>query len=185
MDIPTIVNSQAFEPAISKQSANTIQVKSIPDNPASSSSLPSSPPDMPSYSHPPMATYSSILKSTGKSLEQQLFSRINHYPSGINFLNDSMTALHNWPEQNPGHNRHLPVAIYMAGISFMTIKKVKAILTASPIGIQSRHMQNISWIEQRMLEILVDRNHVERVKNRITNFSNYRIRTSFNPLSPD
>jgi len=67
----------------------------------------------------------------------------------------------------------------------MTIKEVKAILTASPIGIQSRHMQNISWIEQRMLEILVDRNHVERVKNRITNFSNYRIRTSFNPLSPD
>ena len=36
-----------------------------------------------------------------------------------------------------------------------------------------------------MLEILVDRNHVERVKNRISNFSNYRIRSSFNPLSPD
>jgi len=180
-----IVNSQALEPAISKQSANTIQVKSISDNPASPFSLPSSPPDMPSYSRPPIATYSSILKSTGKGLQQPSFSHINHYPSGINCSNDSITALHKQPEQKPGHNRHLPVAIYVAGRSFMTIKEVKAILTASPIGIQSRHMQNISRIEQRMLEILVDRNHVERVKNRITNFSNYRIRTSFNPLSPD
>jgi len=185
LDIPTIVNSPALEPVISKQSANTIQVKSISDNHASPSSLPSSPPDMPSCYRPPIATYSSILKSTGKGLQQPSFSHINHYPSGINCSNDSMTTLHKQPEQKPGHNRHLPVAIYVAGISFMTIKEVKAILTASPIGIQSRHMQNISWIEQRMLEILVDRNHVERVKNRITNFSNYRIRTSFNPLSRD
>lgn len=67
----------------------------------------------------------------------------------------------------------------------MTIKKVKDILGSAPISIQLRDIGNICWIGQRIVEILVDVQHVERMKNHIINFSEYNVKSKFDALSPE
>jgi hypothetical protein len=67
----------------------------------------------------------------------------------------------------------------------MTYSEVKHILGREPIGIQLRDIRNMSWIEKRILEILVDVNHAQRMRHRIGTYSNYHIKTRFDPLSSD
>jgi len=76
-------------------------------------------------------------------------------------------------------------AIYITGMPFMTVKKVKDILGTAPINIQLRNIGNISWIDQRIVELLVDIHHAERIKNRLQQYSEYDVKSSFDPLSPN
>ena len=75
-------------------------------------------------------------------------------------------------------------ALYISGIPFTTIKKVKELLGIPAIGIQLRDIGNICWIEQRVVELLVDVQHVERMKNHINQNSKYHVKSNFDALSP-
>ncbi|RPB00239.1 hypothetical protein L873DRAFT_1789164 [Choiromyces venosus 120613-1] len=75
--------------------------------------------------------------------------------------------------------------IYITGMPYSPISQVKKVLGAAPISIQLRHIRNISWIDGYILEILVDPNHVDRMKNRISKYSEYYVTTTFDPLSPN
>jgi len=48
-----------------------------------------------------------------------------------------------------------------------------------------RDIANICWIEQRVVELLVDIQHVERMKNHINENSKYQVKSSFDALSPE
>jgi len=74
--------------------------------------------------------------------------------------------------------------IYITGIPNLRICEVKNILAKAPISIQLRHIGNISWIDGKIVELLVDTNHIERMQNRIITHSGYHIESSFDPLSP-
>ncbi|RPA91810.1 hypothetical protein L873DRAFT_1794652 [Choiromyces venosus 120613-1] len=76
-------------------------------------------------------------------------------------------------------------AVYITGMPYSPISQVKKVLGAAPIGIQLQHIRNISWIDGRILEVLVDPNHVDRMRNRIGKYSEYYVSTTFDPLSPD
>jgi hypothetical protein len=67
----------------------------------------------------------------------------------------------------------------------MGYSELKQILRAAPIGIQLRHIRNMSWIEKRIIEILVDVRHVQAMRNRISLYSDYMVKTRFDPLSSD
>jgi hypothetical protein len=75
-------------------------------------------------------------------------------------------------------------AIYVSGIPHMGYADLKQILGGSPIGIQLRHIGNLCWIEKRILEILVDVNNAQRMRKRIGKYSDYHVKTRFDPLSP-
>ena len=62
---------------------------------------------------------------------------------------------------------------------------MKAILAGDPLRIQLRQIYNISWIDKRILELLVDSNHADRIKNRIGKHSEYYVKSDFDPLSAD
>ena len=53
------------------------------------------------------------------------------------------------------------------------------------MGIQLRDIGNICWIEQRVIEQLVDVQHVERMKNQINQNSKYKVKSNFDALSPE
>ena len=76
-------------------------------------------------------------------------------------------------------------AIYLAGVPPQPLGDIKRELCKKPISLQARHIRNASWIDGRILELLVDSNHVQTMKNRIVNYSQYLIRKSFDPLSPE
>jgi len=76
-------------------------------------------------------------------------------------------------------------AIYVSGMPYTRYTEVKRILAAEPIGVQLRHIQNLSWIDKRILEILVDINHSEKMTNRITKYSQFDVKARFDPLSPE
>ena len=76
-------------------------------------------------------------------------------------------------------------ALYISNMPFLTIKNVKAILARDPICIHLRHIYNLSWIDKRILELLVDSNHADRIKNRIGKNSDYFVKSDFDPLAPD
>ncbi|PWW71676.1 hypothetical protein C7212DRAFT_348828 [Tuber magnatum] len=63
-------------------------------------------------------------------------------------------------------------ALYVSGMTHIPLK-------------QLRFIHNLSWIDQRILEILVDTNHAERIKNRIGKYSGYVVKSSFDPLTMD
>ena len=48
-----------------------------------------------------------------------------------------------------------------------------------------RDIANICWIEQRVVELPVDIQHVERMKNHINENSKYPVKSSFDVLSPE
>jgi len=75
--------------------------------------------------------------------------------------------------------------LYISGIPFTTIKRVKDILGNPAIGIQLRDIGNICWIEQRVIELLVDVQHVERMKNHINQNSKFKVKSNFDALSPE
>lgn len=79
----------------------------------------------------------------------------------------------------------LTTALYVSNMPYMPIKDVKDILAASPINIQKRDIRNLSWIDKQILEILVDSNHADRMKNRIGKNSDYYVKLNFDPLSSD
>lgn len=68
---------------------------------------------------------------------------------------------------------------------YMSIRNVKAILAGDPIRIHLGYIFNISWIDKRILELLVDSNHADRIKNRIGKNSEYYVKSDFDPLSAD
>ena len=68
---------------------------------------------------------------------------------------------------------------------FLSIRNVKAILAGDPIRIQLQHIFNFSWIDKRILELLVDSNHADQIKNRIGKHSDYYVKSDFDPLSAD
>jgi hypothetical protein len=74
-------------------------------------------------------------------------------------------------------------ALYIRGVPFLPLRDVKCLLVQRPVCVQIRHIGNISWIDQTILELLVDSNHVHQMKNRISKNPNFHIRTSFDPLS--
>ncbi|KAG0126639.1 hypothetical protein HOY82DRAFT_542461 [Tuber indicum] len=75
-------------------------------------------------------------------------------------------------------------AIYLAEVPHTPIREVKKLLAQTPTSIHLRHIRNLSWIEDQILEILVDSNHLQKFKNRIIYHSNFRICSKFNPLDP-
>ncbi|KAG0123151.1 hypothetical protein HOY82DRAFT_544347 [Tuber indicum] len=75
-------------------------------------------------------------------------------------------------------------ALYLEGIPHLPIVKVKELLKATPIRIQLRHIRNISWIDRRVIELLVDTNHSVHIRNRLEIHSKYNFNRSFDPLSP-
>ena len=76
-------------------------------------------------------------------------------------------------------------AIYVSGMPYTRYSEVKRILAAEPIGVQLRHIQNLSWIDKRIVEILVDINHAEKMRNRIIKYSPFDVKARFDPLSPE
>lgn len=76
-------------------------------------------------------------------------------------------------------------ALYISNMSFLSIRNVKAILARDTIRIQLRHIFNLSWIDKRILELLVDSNHADQIKNRIGKHSDYYVKSDFDPLSVD
>jgi len=76
-------------------------------------------------------------------------------------------------------------ALYISNMPFMTIKDVKTILAAAPINIQLRDIRNLSWIDKHLLEMLVDSNHADRIKNRVGKKSDYYVKSDFDPLCAD
>ncbi|KAG0128157.1 hypothetical protein HOY82DRAFT_541497 [Tuber indicum] len=93
-------------------------------------------------------------------------------------------------EAKPAHKHMNKVkcrasAIYVTGMQHMPIGDVKKELAGPPINIQLRYLRNISWIEGRILELLVDSNHIEQTRNRILKHSKYNIHKTFDPLHPD
>ena len=75
--------------------------------------------------------------------------------------------------------------IYLAGVPPQPLGDIKRQLSSKPISVQARHIRNASWIDGRILELLVDSNHVQSMKNRIMNYSPFHIRKSFDSLSPE
>jgi len=76
-------------------------------------------------------------------------------------------------------------AIYVSGMPYTHYAEVKRILVAEPMSVQLRHIQNLSWIDKRILEIVVDINHVEKMRNTITKYSQFDVKARFDPLSPE
>ena len=64
-------------------------------------------------------------------------------------------------------------ALYISNMPFLPIKNVKAILAGDPIRIHLQYIYNVSWIDKRILELLVDSNHADQIKNRIGKHSDY------------
>ncbi|PUU78236.1 hypothetical protein B9Z19DRAFT_1065196 [Tuber borchii] len=84
------------------------------------------------------------------------------------------------------HNRSIvTTALYVSGIPFMTIKDIKNILASAPINLQRRDICNLSWIDRRIVEILVNTTHAQKIKNRIGKYSEYIVKSDFDPLSPE
>ncbi|KAG0127732.1 hypothetical protein HOY82DRAFT_541774 [Tuber indicum] len=75
-------------------------------------------------------------------------------------------------------------SLYLEGIPHIPIVEVKELLKAAPIRIQLRHIRNISWIDRRIVELLVDTNHLLHIRNRLENHSKYKVNRSFDPLKP-
>ena len=46
-------------------------------------------------------------------------------------------------------------------------------------------MENLSWIGERILEIIVDVKHARKMSNRITKYSKFTIKSHFDPLCPE
>ncbi|KAG0128057.1 hypothetical protein HOY82DRAFT_541600 [Tuber indicum] len=74
--------------------------------------------------------------------------------------------------------------LYLEGIPHIPIVEVKELLKAGPIRIQLRHIRNISWIDRRIVELLVDTNHFVHIRNRLENHSKYKVNRTFDPLTP-
>ncbi|PUU76249.1 hypothetical protein B9Z19DRAFT_1066766 [Tuber borchii] len=84
------------------------------------------------------------------------------------------------------HNRSIvTTALYVSGIPFMSIKDIKNILASAPINLQRRDICNLSWIDRRIVEILVNTTHAQKIKNRIGKYSEYIVKSDFDPLSPE
>ncbi|KAG0122327.1 hypothetical protein HOY82DRAFT_544404 [Tuber indicum] len=84
-----------------------------------------------------------------------------------------------------GKARIMPsTTLYLEGILYIPIVKVKEVLKATTIRIHLHHIQNISWIDGRVIELLVDTNHSVHIRNRLENHSKYKLNRSFDPLSP-
>jgi len=75
-------------------------------------------------------------------------------------------------------------ALYIGNMPFLSIQNVKTILAGDPLRIQLQHIYNLSWIDKQILELLVDSNHADRIKNRIGKHSDYYVKSDFDPLSP-
>ena len=88
--------------------------------------------------------------------------------------------------KQPITNRKTSItALYISNMPFLSIPNVKAILAGDPLRIQLRHIYNLSWIDKEILELLVDSNHADRIKNRIGKHSDYYVKSDFDPLSAD
>ena len=68
---------------------------------------------------------------------------------------------------------------------FLSIRNVKTIMAGDPIRIQLRHIFNLSGIDKQILELLVDRNHADQIKNWIGKHCDYYVKSDFDPLSAD
>jgi len=76
-------------------------------------------------------------------------------------------------------------ALYLAGVPHQPLGDIKRTLSQKPISLQARHIRNASWIDGRILELLIDSNHAQSMRNRITKYSSYLVRKTFDPLSPE
>ena len=91
----------------------------------------------------------------------------------------------NMKQQTIRNSKSSTTALYISNMPFLTIKNVKAILAGDPIRIHLRYIYNLSWIDKQILELLVDSNHADRIKNRIGKNSEYFVKSDFDPLAPD
>jgi len=75
-------------------------------------------------------------------------------------------------------------ALYISYMPFLSIQNVKTILVGDPLRIQLWDIYNLSWIDKQILELLVDSNHADRIKNGIGKHSDYYVKSDFYALSP-
>ena len=83
------------------------------------------------------------------------------------------------------HNSSSSTAIYLAGMPEQEFHLIKQTFREAPISLHLGYIRNLSFIDGRILEILVDTNHVETMRNRLRKYSPYKVRNSFDPLSPE
>ncbi|KAG0122599.1 hypothetical protein HOY82DRAFT_619847 [Tuber indicum] len=138
-----------------------------------------------SIPHINQLSYSAALASKPPSTDKTMVSQLP--------LQDSGVSKHDF-DQNlqfkaKGKKRRRPIRkthstpLYVEGIPYVPISEVKGLLAASPTRIQLRHIRNISWVNFRLVELLVDSNHSTHITNRISQHSEYTINRSFDPLS--
>ena len=133
------------------------------------------------------ATYAAVLVTPAR---QRFLSHHGHFATLILSI-EEISSNDNYSEADPGSPLKRPVtrsktgsiAIYFHGIPYLPIHDVKRLLAQKPVSIQLRHIQNVSWINRMILEILVDRNHAELMKNSISKDQDYQVRISFDPLA--
>jgi len=133
------------------------------------------------------ATYAAVLVTPARQPRRKV-SRQLPPSSGVN---KEISSNDNHSEADPGSPLKRPAtrsksgstAIYIRGIPYLPIHDVKRLLAQRPVSIQLRHVQNMSWINRMILEILVDRNHAELMKNSISKDQDYQVRISFDPLA--
>jgi len=74
-------------------------------------------------------------------------------------------------------------ALYVSNMTITTIKNVKNILVVVSINLHLGYIRNLSWIDKQILEILVDSNYAQSIKNRIGKNSEYNVISDFDALS--
>lgn len=135
------------------------------------------------------ATYSSVLK-TGTGTTATVTST-NTVPtcSELRQPREMKANSHLGREINSPYNNAArytnSVAVYLERVPYLPISEVKVLLAAAPIRIQLRHIRNISWIDCRIVELLIDSNHFIQIQNRITGNSAFKVSKSFDPLDPN
>ena len=134
-------------------------------------------------SKPLPPTYSKVLQSVTKG-KSYYFAAVHNYILifNIDIPNPDVLEIKQFSIQN---RKTTATALYISNMPFLSIQNVKAILAGDPLRIQLRHIYNISWIDKQILELLVNSNHSDRIKNRIGKHSDYFVKSDFDPLSAD
>lgn len=130
--------------------------------------------------------YSEVLNSPSNG---EANSPINQYNRVMATSPVPPPASHTPSEKHFDHEKSYRIApstaLYLAGVPYQPLGETKRALSKKPICLQARHIRNASWIDGKILELLVDANHAQSMRNRITKYSSYLVRKTFDPLSPE
>lgn len=137
--------------------------------------------------HTSRPSYASVIGRAGlkrpkthKRLNADSIPARDPFDKGVNNCERDLES----PSEHPEIRYDVPsTAIYIRGIPYVPISEVKRLLAQRPVCIQLRYVRNVSWIDRTLVELLVDKNHVEQMKNRISKNHNFHVRTSFDPLT--